>query len=271
MDEKKLNLLDAELDEESQKFIQETLNSWKESVMGQLMEEVEQIKAQKLEELEEENTAYREELKAEYAEKMLEGLAELKESVRAEVTASVVRNNPEVKILEQIKEMVAPLISENYREDTYQDTIAQLAEENEELRRELELNEGAKELANLLAPYEDTTKKFVLSMIHEGGPEEITTQFYEILEAFESTFGEADDSDDDETDDEDENEGGEKDGKKKKDEDEEDDSEDDSDDEDDETQEESYVEEGYNEDYEFEAPKQKRNSLADQLNSYVFN
>src|SRR5574344_109547 len=155
----KLNLLDTDLDEQSQKYIQETLESWKESVTNQLMEEVEQIKAEKLEELEEENQAYKEELKSEYADKMIEGLQELKESVKADVTASVVKENPEIKVLEQIKQIIAPLISEDYRDNTYEDTIAKLSEENDQLKREQEISEGAKTLANLLAPYNDKTDR----------------------------------------------------------------------------------------------------------------
>ena len=66
----KLNLLNEELDEESQKYIQETLEAWKESVTNQLVEQMEQEKQAKLEELEEENAAYREQLKEEFTEKM---------------------------------------------------------------------------------------------------------------------------------------------------------------------------------------------------------
>ena len=39
----KLNLLDEELDEASQKYIQESLEAWKESVTNQLVEQMEQI------------------------------------------------------------------------------------------------------------------------------------------------------------------------------------------------------------------------------------
>ena len=255
----KLNLLNTDLDEESQKYIQETLESWKESVTNQLMEEVEQIKAEKLEELEEQNQAYKEELKAEYADKMLEGLQELKESVKADVTASVVKENPEIKVLEQIKEIIAPLISEDYRDNTYEDTIAKLSEENDQLKREQEISEGAKTLANLLAPYNDKTQKLVLNLIKEGSPEEVTEQFYQIFDGLEDTFseggedckgGECDDDDDSEDDDsEDEADDKKKKSKKgKKDsEDDDDESEDDdeSDDDDEDTKEESYVEEGF--------------------------
>jgi DNA polymerase-1 len=67
----KLNLLDTDLDEQSQKYIQETLESWKESVTNQLMEEVEQIKAEKLEELEEENPIIKEILAYRELQKLL--------------------------------------------------------------------------------------------------------------------------------------------------------------------------------------------------------
>ena len=40
----KLNLLDEELDEASQKYIQESLEAWKESVTNQLVEQMEHEK-----------------------------------------------------------------------------------------------------------------------------------------------------------------------------------------------------------------------------------
>ena len=208
----KLSLLNEELDEESANYITEAIQSWKEEVMAQLQEEVERAKADKLEELEELNLRYREELKEEYSDKLTTALAELKESVKADATANVLKNNPELKILESIKELVAPLLNEDFRENTYSDTIAQLAEENEALRREQEITEGAQTLAELLAPYSDKTQKLVLSLIKEGSPEEVTEQFYTIMESLQDVFGEAEDEDDDEdktsnkSDDEDKNE-----------------------------------------------------------------
>ena len=194
----KLSLLNEELDEESANYITEAIQSWKEEVMAQLQEEVERAKADKLEELEELNLRYREELKEEYSDKLTTALAELKESVKADATANVLKNNPELKILESIKELVAPLLNEDFRENTYSDTIAQLAEENEALRREQEITEGAQTLAELLAPYSDRTQKLVLSLIKEGSPEEVTEQFYTIMESLQDVFGEAEDEDDDE-------------------------------------------------------------------------
>ena len=235
----KLSLLNEELDEESANYITEAIQSWKEEVMAQLQEEVERAKADKLEELEELNLKYREELKEEYSDKLTTALAELKESVKADATANVLKNNPELKILESIKELVAPLLNEDFRENTYSDTIAQLAEENEALRREQEIMEGAQTLSELLAPYSDKTQKLVLSLIKEGSPEEVTEQFYTIMESLQDVFGEAedDDEDDDDTDDED------KGSKKSGDDDDGDDEDDDEDDEDD--LDEDFINEGF--------------------------
>jgi hypothetical protein len=199
----KLNLLDEELDEASQKYIQESLEAWKESVTNQLVEQMEQEKQAKIEELEEENVAYREQLREEFTEKMLDGLNELKESIRAEVTAEVIKNNPELKIFEQVKEIVAPLVSENYRDNAYEDTITKLSEEVETLRREQEIQEGAKTLASLLAPYSDKTQRLILSLIKEGSPDEVTEQFYNIYDSlsnvFEAEEGSSDDTSEDDT------------------------------------------------------------------------
>ena len=230
----KLNLLDEELDEASQKYIQESLESWKESVTNQLVEQMEQEKQAKLEELEEENAAYREQLKEEFTEKMLDGLNELKESIRAEVTAEVIKNNPELKIFEQVKEIVAPLVSESYRDNAYEDTILKLSEENEALRKEQELQEGAKTLATLVAPYSEKTRKMFVSLIKEGSPEEVTEQFYNIFETV-SQFVEGADcengADDDTNDDDDDSKKKPvKKGSKAKDDDESDDESDDNDD-----------------------------------------
>ena len=199
----KLNLLDEELDEASQKYIQESLEAWKESVTNQLVEQMEHEKQAKIEELEEENVAYREQLREEFTEKMLDGLNELKESIRAEVTAEVIKNNPELKIFEQVKEIVAPLVSENYRDNAYEDTITKLSEEVETLRREQEIQEGAKTLASLLAPYSDKTQRLILSLIKEGSPDEVTEQFYNIYDSlsnvFEAEEGSSDDTSSDDT------------------------------------------------------------------------
>ena len=195
---KKISLLNEELDDESATYLKETIESWKEEMVAKLQEEVEQAKNAKIEELEEANIAYREELKEEYSDKLFAALEDLRESVKAEATSNVIKNNPELQILEQIKELVAPLLNENYVDDTYSNTIAKLQEELEELRHEKELREGAETLSDLLSPYSKKTQQLVLSLIKEGTPEEVTEQFYNIMESLEEVFVEADDKEKDE-------------------------------------------------------------------------
>jgi len=265
MDEtKKISLLNEELDEESATYLKESINAWKEEMIAKLQEEVEQAKKDKIEELEEANIAYREELKEEYSDKLIAAINDLRESVKAEVTAEVIKNNPELKILEQVKELVAPLLNEDFREGAYSDTIAQLSEENEALRREQELTEGAQTLAELLAPYKEKTQKFVLSLIKEGSPEEVTEQFYTIMESMQEIFAEEDDEESDDEEDEDE--------KKSKKSGEEDDDEE-SDDEDDEDEEdvknESYIYEGFEGDDDDDFVGARKGSLKDIMTRYT--
>lgn len=196
--ENAINLLDNSLDEASQKYIQEALENWKESVSNQLIEQMEEVKAAKIEELEEENQKYREQLREEYADKMMAGLSDLKEKMKAEITAKVVKDNPELKILEQIKEAVAPLLNEEYRDVTYSNSLAALSEEVEELRREKALAEGKETLTDLLAPYSDKTKRMVSALIKEGTSDEVTENFYNLVENLPELFEEEDKDDDEE-------------------------------------------------------------------------
>lgn len=243
MDEnQKLSLLNEELDEESTAYITESIQQWKESVMAQLQEEVEEAKRNKLEELEEANNQYREELREEFSDKLTTALAEMRETVVAEATADVLKNNPELSILEQIKGLVAPLLNEDYRDNAYADTIAQLSEENDALKREHAIMEGAQTLSELLAPYNEKTQKFVLSLIKEGDSEEVTEQFYEIMESLQDVFGEAEGDESDEGNDEDESDD---DGKKKSKKSDDDESDDDDDDDDNDDDDEGKLGEGY--------------------------
>jgi hypothetical protein len=211
-DENTINLLDNSLDEASQKYIQEALENWKESVTNQLVEQMEEVKAAKIEELEEENQKYREQLREEYADKMMAGLSDLEGKMKAEVTAKVVKDNPELKILEQIKEIVAPLLNEDYRESTYSDTLAALSEEVESLKREKAISEGKETLNDLLAPYSDRTKRMVSALIKEGTSDEVTENFYNLVENLPELFEAEEDDDEDEGNEDDQQEPGKDDG-----------------------------------------------------------
>lgn len=247
------DILDLELDDNQSQALKEALESWKEDVYSNLLEEVEKEKDSRLEELEEANLRYREELKEEFADKMVSALSEMKEEIRAEVLSEMVESNPEIQVLESIKEAVAPLMNEEYVENAYFGEIQTLREKVELLEREKELNEGAETLAELLAPYSKPTREIILSVIKEGNSEEVTEQFYEIME---SINGLSEDEDEDEDDDEDEYDEDEDD----EDEDDEDDEEDEDDemDEDEETEYDTYI----SEDEEGEEKEEKKVNLA---------
>ena len=206
-----LDLLNADLTEESQKYLSDLLENFKEEIAEQLTEQYKELEAQKLEELEEENQAYKEKLNEEYSEKMIDALELMEDKIKAKVTAEVIKSNPELKILESIKDIVAPLINEDYEANTYSKTILSLEEELAELRRKEELREGAEELSRLLEGYEDNPlfKEFALSVIKEGTAEEVREQFFDIAETFERIAlneAEEDETEDDEAENADEDE-----------------------------------------------------------------
>lgn len=180
-----MDILDRDLSPEEEKVLREYLNAWKEEVYAQLMEEVDELKEQKIEELEQQSIGYKEELKEEATNKMLTALSEMKEELRAELLSEMLDTNPEIKILEKIKELIAPTIDENYIANTYSQELITLREENEKLKNEVSLEEGARTLANLLKPYSDTTRKLLLSLINEGDADSVTEQFYSIIENLE--------------------------------------------------------------------------------------
>ena len=202
MDEDK-NVLDMDLSSEDEALLRESLENWKEEVMSGLMEEVEQAKEGKIEELEEQNIEFREEMKEEFATKMLDALKEMKEEIRAEVLSEVYESNPELQILEKIKELVAPTLNEEFLGNVFADELQTLREKNEELESERTLDEGAKKLAELIAPYGEKTQNIILALIKEGGPDEVTEQFYDLIESLEAQEEIEEDDDDDEDDDED--------------------------------------------------------------------
>ena len=202
------NILDRDLNSDEEQAIRESLETWREEVYNQLLEEVEQLKESKLEELEEVNIEFRETLKEEYADKMIKALNEMKEELRAEVLSEVYENNPELQILEKIKEIIAPTLNEEYIGNVFAQELQTLKEENVALKERMKLEEGAKTLAELIAPYSEKTQNILLSLIKEGGPEEVTEQFYNLIENLESLEEEDDEEEevDEEEDDESEEE-----------------------------------------------------------------
>ena len=217
-----MNILEMDLSEQDEKLLRESLESWKEEVYAKLLEEVEDLKESKIEELEEANLAYREELKADYAEKMIEAISEMRDEIKSEVVSEMIISNPELKVLESIKELVAPMLNEDFVGNLYAEEIQKLKEENEDLKEEKELDEGAQTLADLIAPLNEETQNIILAVIKEGNSDEVTEQFYNLIESLNLVEAEkeddkeGDEEDDEDTDEEDGDDKDKKDKKKKK-------------------------------------------------------
>jgi len=65
-------------------------------------------------------------------------------------------------------------------------------------KKELELEEGARTLADLIAPYSEQTHNILLAVITEGGPEEVTEQFYNLIESMELAEADEEEEEDEE-------------------------------------------------------------------------
>ena len=199
------DILDMELSEEDASKLAEEIQSWKEDLTAKLEEEAEERIQAKIDELEEQNNAWREEVAEAYSEKFLAALDEMREDVRAEVLAESVETDPTHKVMEEVMRLVAPLMNEEYVENTYMGEIKRLADKVAEYERKEALAEGAATLEELIEGYDDAFKPALRAIIGEGTAEEITSRFEAIVESLSESKKDDDDEDDeDEEDDDDE-------------------------------------------------------------------
>lgn len=196
------DILDIELSEEEASKLAEEIQAWKEDFSAKLEEEAEERIQAKLDELEEQNNAWREEVAEAYSEKFLAALDEMREDVRAEVLAESVETDPTHKVMEEVLRLVAPLMNEEYVENTYMGEIKRLADKVAEYERKEALDEGAATLEELIEGYDDAFKPALRAIIGEGTAEEVTARFEAIVESLNEAKDD-DDDDDDEDDDED--------------------------------------------------------------------
>lgn len=197
------DILDIELSEEDASKLAEEIQAWKEEFSAKLEEEAEEKIQAKIDELEEQNNAWREEVAEAYSEKFLAALDEMREDVRAEVLAESVETDPTHKVMEEVMRLVAPLMNEEYVENTYMGEIKRLADKVAEYEKKEALDEGAATLEELIEGYDDAFKPALRAIIGEGTAEEVTARFEAIVESLNEADKSKDDDDDDE-DDEDE-------------------------------------------------------------------
>ena len=265
------DVLERELNESEELALRETLETWKGEIYENMLEQVEVTKQEKIEELEESFLEFKEELKESYAEKMISALNEMREDIKAEVVSEMIQSNPELQVFESIKELIAPVLSEEYAGNLYSEQILNLKEENADLKKEIEIEEGAKTLAELISTHSTQNQKILISLISEGNSEEVTEQYFDLLESLNILEKEDEDEEEEEDEEDEEDEDGKKKKKKKKsdeDEDEEDDEEEDDEDVDEDffnlEDDDSYI----NEDYE-ESTKKVANPLREQLKDLI--
>lgn len=197
------DILDIELSEEQASQLAEEIQAWKEEFSAKLEEEADERLQAKIDELEEKNNAWREEVAEAYSEKFLTALDEMREDVRAEVLAESVETDPTHKVMEEVMRLVAPLMNEEYAENTYMGEIKRLADKVAEYERKEALDEGAATLEELIEGYDDAFKPALRAIIGEGTAEEVTTRFESIIESL-SESKKDDEDDDEEEEDEDE-------------------------------------------------------------------
>ena len=193
------DILDIELSEEDASKLAEEIQAWKEEFSAKLEEEAEERIQAKIDELEEQNNAWREEVAEAYSEKFLAALDEMREDVRAEVLAESVETDPTHKVMEEVMRLVAPLMNEEYVENTYMGEIKRLADKVAEYEKKEALDEGAATLEELIEGYDDAFKPALRAIIGEGTAEEVTARFEAIVESLNE--GKDDEDDDDEDDD----------------------------------------------------------------------
>lgn len=198
------DILDIELSEEEASKLAEEIQAWKEEFSAKLEEEADERLQAKIDELEEQNNAWREEVAEAYSEKFLSALDEMREDVRAEVLAESVETDPTHKVMEEVMRLVAPLMNEEYTENTYMGEIKRLADKVAEYEKKEALDEGAATLEELIEGYDDAFKPALRAIIGEGTAEEVTARFESIIESLsESKKDEDEDDEDDEDEDED--------------------------------------------------------------------
>jgi vacuolar-type H+-ATPase subunit B/Vma2 len=177
-----MKFLDIELTPEDQKELSQILKEWKDAELKKMTESLELLKQEEVKKIEESLVEYKEELEETYIDQVNTIIESLKPQIKKQVLTEMTDNNPNVIIMEKIKELVYPLLNESGK--AYTNEISLLKKELEDVKKQNELKEGAEKKAQLLANYSPKTKILLDKMIGEGSKMQITEKFYEIIEAF---------------------------------------------------------------------------------------
>lgn len=178
-----MKILDMDLTQEDQKELAGLLAEWKEAQKAEMKKALKEAQEEKISQIEESLVSYKEDLEEEYIDKVNTIIESLKPQIRKQILVEMSETNPDMLVMEKIKELIFPLINEESGK-AYTNEIALLNKELSELKKQKQISEGYAKKEKLLEGYTDKTRKILDKMIGEGSAEEVTQKFYELIEQF---------------------------------------------------------------------------------------
>lgn len=186
-----MNILDMDLTPEDKEAVANLFEEWRKEELDKMSVALNESKEEEIKKIEEGLISYKEAIEEEYVDKVNVIVESLKPQLKKQILVEMNETNPDLLVMEKIKEIMFPLVNEESGK-TYVNEISLLKKENEELKRQNELDEGEKKKGKLLEGYSAKTSKILDKMIGEGSATEITEKFYEVLESFDGFKEETD-------------------------------------------------------------------------------
>jgi hypothetical protein len=177
-----MNFLDIDLTPEDQKELSNILTEWKATELEKMSQALQEAKDNEINKIEESLVEYKQQLEEDYLDKVNVIIESLKPQIRKQVLVEMNETNPEMLVMEKIKEMMFPLVNESGA--SYTNEINLLKKELDELKQKNALSEGEAKKEKLLEGYSEKTRAIIDKMIGEGNAIEITEKYYEIIESF---------------------------------------------------------------------------------------
>jgi hypothetical protein len=185
-----MDFLNINLSEDDQKILLNILQEWKDKELEKMQLVLEQVKNEEITKINEHLTSYKEELKEEFIDKTNNIIESIKPKIRKEILLEMNETNPDIIVVNKIKDLVYPLVNESGTK--YVNEITLLKNELNEMKKQQSLLEGAKKKQELLKGYSEKTRFILDKMIPEGTVEEVTEGFFNVIEGFENNFDEKD-------------------------------------------------------------------------------
>lgn len=175
-----MNFLNKQLTEEEQQEFREYIKEWKTDWVEKQKDRIEEIIQEEINRVDLLSKEYESNLKEKYSAKLVEAVEEIKDHMRAEIISEMQNNDPSINALNEIKNIVAPLVLNEEKE--YSNQIAILTEKIHELENESKFYKGSERLQELVSDYSPKMQRLLKKLIGEGTEEEIVEKFYNIIE-----------------------------------------------------------------------------------------